>query len=89
MPNTKSAERRIRNSERKRVVNHAVKSRLRTLQSNFASLLAAGKRDEAAAALRLVSSAFDKAAKTGVVHASRASRKRSRLTLQFNKLAVK
>ena len=87
MPNTKSAARRMRGNERKRVANRRVKVRLKKLQSRFAALLAAGKKDEATKALRLVNSAFGKAAKTGVVHSATASRKQSRLALQLNKLA--
>lgn len=88
MPNTKSAERRIRNSARKQAQNKSVKSRLHTLEKRFTTLLAAGKKDEADRALRDVTSAFDKAAKTGVVHRGRADRKKSRLTGQFNRTAA-
>ncbi|MSU19926.1 MAG: 30S ribosomal protein S20 [Pedosphaera sp.] len=86
MPNTKSAERRVRNSARKQTANHSVKSRLKTLEKNYLSLASAGKKEEAASALRTVTSAFDKAAKSGVVHKSTAGRKKSRLTLKLNAL---
>jgi len=79
MPNTKSAERRMRNSERKHNQNKAVKSRLKTLERNFLASLKAGKKEDASHAFRAVSSGFDKAAKTGVIHSSMASRKKSRL----------
>jgi small subunit ribosomal protein S20 len=85
MPNTRSAERRMRNSERKRQHNIAIKSRLRTLEGKYRDLLAARKTDEAATALRAVSSALDKAAKLRVVHPGKADRKKSRLALQFNR----
>lgn len=80
MPNTKSAERRVRNSERKRVQNRAVKTRLKSLERSYEDALKGGKKDEATAAFRKISSAFDKAAKSGVVHKSKASRKKSRLS---------
>ena len=35
MPNTKSAERRMRNSQRKRLHNRSVKTKLRTLERNY------------------------------------------------------
>jgi len=85
MPNTKSAGRRMRNSARKQLQNHSVKTRLHNLERTFAELVGAGKKDEAAAALRLLSSAFDKAVKTGVVNRPMANRKKSRLTLRLNK----
>ena len=86
MPNTKSAERRMRNSARKQSANQSVKSRLHTLEKNYLASVSAGKRDEAAKALRIVISAFDKAAKTGVVHHATASRKKSRLATRLNGL---
>ena len=79
MPNTKSAERRVRNSERKHSQNKATQSRLKTLEKNFLATLKTGKKEEAAHAYRAVSSGFDKAAKTGAVHSATASRKKSRL----------
>jgi small subunit ribosomal protein S20 len=85
MPNTKSAERRMRNSARKQLRNHSVKSRLHTLEKSYLTLLGAGKREDATQALRVVSSAFDKAAKSGVVHRATADRKKSRLALRLAK----
>ena len=83
MPNTKSAERRMRNSARKRLHNRSIKSRLHSLERQYLQLLGAGKKDEAAKSLPSISSAFDKAAKTGVVHRATADRKKSRLALRL------
>ena len=85
MPNTKSAESRARNSVRRHDINNRAKSRLKTLEKSYLELLQAGKKEEAATALKAVSSALDKAAKTGSVHARKASRKKSRLTVTLNK----
>ena len=81
MPNTKSAERRMRSSERKHGHNRSVTSRLRGLEKDFRALIAGGKKDEAAKALSGVHSAFDKAVKSGVVPRPTANRKKSRLAL--------
>ena len=86
MPNTKSAERRVRSSARKQAHNRNIKLRLKKVSSAYLVLLAAGKKDEAAKALNDVSSALDKAAKVGVIHKGTASRKRSRLALALNRL---
>ena len=86
MPNTKSAERRARSSVRKHTHNRSVKSRLGTLEKAYLELVGAGKKDEATAALRGVSSALDKAAKTSVLPKSRANRKKSRLAARLNRL---
>jgi small subunit ribosomal protein S20 len=79
MPNTKSAERRMRANERKRLHNRSVKSRLRGLEKDYRALLAAGKKDEAAKVLPGLHSAFDKAAKAGALPRSAVNRKKSRL----------
>ena len=83
MPNTKSAERRMRNSARKQAHNRSAKSRLHTLERNYLELLGAGKKDDAAKVLPTVSSAFDKAAKAGVIHRATADRKKSRIALRL------
>lgn len=44
------------------------------------------EKEDAAKALQGVVSALDKAAKTGTVPKARASRKKSRLALQFNRI---
>ena len=58
MPNTTSAERRMRNSQRKHLHNLSVKSRLRRLEKNYRALLASGKKDEAVKLLPGVNSAY-------------------------------
>jgi small subunit ribosomal protein S20 len=63
MPNTKSAERRMRGSARKHLRNNSIKSRLKTLEKTYLELVESGKKDQAASTFREVSSAFDKAAK--------------------------
>lgn len=85
MPNTKSAERRMRNSARKQLQNRSIKARLHTLEKSYLELLTSGKKDDAAKSLRTLSSAFDKAAKVGVVHKATASRKKSRLAIRLAK----
>ena len=86
MPNTKSAERRMRNSARKHLHNRALKSRLKTLEKKLLAALDTGKKDDAAGALRALASALDKAAKIGVIHPNLASRKKARLTVRLNAL---
>jgi small subunit ribosomal protein S20 len=88
MPNTKSAHRRMRNSARKSLQNHTVKSRLHNLEKKYAELLGAGKKEDAAATFRVLSSTLDKAAKTGVIHRARANRSKSRLSVRLNAVAA-
>lgn len=85
MPNTKSAERRMRSNERKHLHNRSIMSRLRGLEKNYRTVLAGGKKDDAAKAFRDVASAFDKATKSGVLPRATANRKKSRLALALNR----
>ncbi len=73
----------MRNSNRKRLRNRSVASHLHTLEKGYLKVLATGKKEDAAQALRNISSAFDKAAKTGIVHRATANRKKSRLALRL------
>ena len=84
MPNTKSAERRMRNSARKRLHNRSIKSSLHQMEKKYLAILASGKKTDAAESFRNVSSAFDKAAKSGVIHKSMADRKKSRLSARLS-----
>ena len=52
MPNTKSAEHRMRNSARRHLHNQSIKSRLKTLEKKFLTLLTGAKKDETIAAWR-------------------------------------
>jgi len=85
MPNTKSAERRVRNSQRKNLQNSAVKSRLRRADKEFRAAVAAGKKDVAAKLLAGVHSAYDKAVKVGAIKRPTANRKKSRLAVSLKK----
>jgi small subunit ribosomal protein S20 len=84
MPNTKSAERRMRSNERKHMHNRSIISHLRGLEKEFRGLITGGKKTEAAKALSGVHSAFDKAVKSGVVPRATANRKKSRLQLALS-----
>jgi small subunit ribosomal protein S20 len=84
MPNTKSAERRMRANERKHQHNRSIKSHLRHLERDYRRLLVTGKKDEAAKFLPGLHSAFDKAAKAGVVPRPAVNRKKSRLAAALN-----
>ena len=77
----------MRNSARKRLHNRGVKSRLHSLERKYLAFVDAGKKSDATEALRAISSAFDKAARSGVVHWATANRKKSRLSVRL--LALK
>lgn len=76
----------MRNSARKKLHNRSIKSRLHTLEKDYLALISTGKKEDASKALRAVSSAYDKAVKSGVVHKATANRKKSRLSVRLNGL---
>ena len=74
----------MRSSARKRIHNRGIKSRLHSLERKYLALVTAGKKDDAVQALRDITSAFDKAARSGVVHRATADRKKSRLSTRLH-----
>jgi len=88
MANTRSAAKQARASERRRLHNRTIKSRLHTLEKKFLSLAEAKKATEAAEILRALSSALDKAAKVQIVTHNLANRKKSRLTARLKAAAA-
>jgi small subunit ribosomal protein S20 len=78
----------MRSNARKQLRNRSIKTRLSTLERKFATLATAGKKPEAGEALKAIIGAFDKAAKAGVIHSGTADRKKSRLTLQLNRIGT-
>jgi len=81
MPNTKSAERRMRSNARKEQHNRAITSRLRRVEKDYRALLVGGKKADATKALPGVHSTYDKAVKSGVITRATANRKKSRLAI--------
>lgn len=88
MPRTRSAAKQARASQRRRLHNKAIKSEIHTLERRVLALVEAKKASEATAALRVLTSALDKAAKTRVIHPNTASRKKSRLAARTKTLAA-
>lgn len=89
MPNTKSAEKELRKSQKRRLRNMYYRSRARTFVKKVRKLLAEGKIEEAKEALRLAISALDKAAEKGVIHKNNVARRKSRLMKLFNSYVAK
>jgi small subunit ribosomal protein S20 len=87
--NHKSAQKRARQSLKKRERNTGVKSALKTIEKRVRGAITQKDAQKAAELLRTLASRIDKAAKSGVVHANAASRKISRLATQVSALAGK
>jgi len=79
MANTRSALKRIRQNEKRRLRNKAVKSRMRTAIRKFLQIINEGDLERAQAELNRVYSEIDRAARKGVIHPNQAARRKQRL----------
>jgi len=86
MPQTQSAKKALRQSEKKRAINYQYKKKMRDLVKNLRVLIKDGKKDQAEKILPDVYKAIDKAAKKDIIKKGNASRKKSRLTIAINKI---
>ena len=84
MPNHKSAEKRVRQTERRRVINRSNRARLRTSIKELRAALDKTSSKAAADLLPETISEIDKAVQKGVLHRNAAARHKSRLTARVN-----
>ena len=89
MPNHKSAEKRVRQSERRRLVNRSNRARLRTSIKQLRAALSGGDAKEAGSLLPKTVSEIDKAVQKGVLHRNASGRNKARLTARVNQAAAK
>jgi small subunit ribosomal protein S20 len=78
MANTKSAAKRARQTEQRKLRNKSVLTGLKRQQKKLAVALSSGDRAKAQTELSALASTLDKAAKRGVVHKNLADRRKSR-----------
>jgi small subunit ribosomal protein S20 len=84
-----SAKKRVRQSEKRRMINRARKSRVKKQIKKFESTLAGGDPKAAAEQFRLTVQRLDKIASTNTMHKKTAARKKSRLAKRLNALMAK
>ncbi|MFD2333778.1 30S ribosomal protein S20 [Cohnella sp. GCM10020058] len=88
MPNIKSAIKRTKTNEKRRLRNASQKSSLRTAVKQ-ADVAVVGTDVEAAKnALQVAQKKLDKAVTKGLIHKNAASRKKSRLAKKLNALSA-
>ncbi len=87
MPHHKSAEKRLRQAEKRRVRNKGIRTDMKTNAKKVATACAAGDRAAAEAAVRVAVSAIDRACKRGVIKQNSAARKKSTVMRQVAALA--
>jgi small subunit ribosomal protein S20 len=78
MAHTKSAQKRIRQTEVRTERNRAAKSRIRTLRKKVADAVTSGDKAAASTAVSALASAVDKAAKTNLIHSNKAANIKSK-----------
>ncbi|PZE22732.1 30S ribosomal protein S20 [Paenibacillus xerothermodurans] len=88
MPNIKSAIKRVKVSEKRRLNNASHKSALRTAVKTFETAATGTNVETAKAALIAASKKLDKAASKGLIHKNAAARKKSRLAKKLNELSA-
>ncbi len=87
MANHKSAEKRIRQNEKRKVINRNNRSKLRTQIKKLRSALVATDKNASAELLAPTVSLIDKAVNKGILHRNTAARHKSRLTKHVSELA--
>ena len=84
-----SAKKRVRQNTKKRAINRARKSQVKTQVKHFEAAVSSGDFEAAKEQYRLVVSKLDKTAATSTMHKKTAARKKSRLAKKLNSLTAK
>lgn len=89
MPNHKSAEKRVRQNEKRRLINRSNRSALRTSIKKLRAALAGSDKATLNELLPETISNIDRAVQKGVLHRNAAARYKSRLTARVNQSTTK
>ncbi|MEW6361832.1 MAG: 30S ribosomal protein S20 [Pyrinomonadaceae bacterium] len=87
MANHKSAEKRVRQNEKRRKINRANRSKVRTQIKKLRAAIAHHDKEQGTALLNPTISLIDKAVNKGIIHKNTAARYKSRLTKHVANLA--
>ncbi|KIE59346.1 30S ribosomal protein S20 [Methylacidiphilum kamchatkense Kam1] len=87
MPNTKSAEKNQRKSERKRIFNLRAKKELKEQLKQLKALIDAKKKEEALSFFPTIQSLLDRLVKRKKLVANTANRKKKRLLKKIEKIS--
>ncbi len=86
MPNIKSAKKRARQSEEKRMHNKHIRSGMRTKVKAVVYAIENGDKETTIEAYKLVVPALDSSVSKGIMHKNKAARHKSRLNSRINAL---
>jgi small subunit ribosomal protein S20 len=84
-----SAKKRVRQNNKRRTINRARKSQVKTQIKHFETALSNGDLEAASEQYQLVVQKLDKTASTSTIHKRTAARKKSRLAKRLNSLKAK
>ncbi len=85
MAHSLSAKKRVRQNAKRRVINRARKSMVKTQIKHFETALGEGDMDKASEQFHLLSQRLDKVASTSTMHKNTAARIKSRMARRLNK----
>ncbi len=85
MAHHKSAVKRQRQNQKRRIRNRMVKTRIKTASKKLFQAERSGDAEAVENEFKRVKSVIDRAAKKGVIHPKTASRKKSRLARSVNR----
>ena len=88
MANIKSAEKRARQTVKRRAHNMAARSKLRTAIKSVVGAIEAGNKEEAAANLKAAVPVIDSMVNKGIIHRNKASRHKSHLNARLKELSA-
>ncbi|WP_193184719.1 30S ribosomal protein S20 [Nisaea sediminum] len=88
MAQHQSAKKRIRRNERRRVVNHARISRIRTFVKKVETAIAGGDKEAAQAAFKSAQPEMQRGVTKGVLHKNTVARKLSRLSARIKAISA-
>jgi len=83
------SKKRARQNTKRRTINRARKSQVKTQIKHFETALENGNVEAASEQFKLVTQKLDKTASTSTMHKKTAARKKSRLTKRLNALKAK
>ena len=86
MPHHKSAEKRLRQTEKRTAINRARMSRVRTFVKKVETAIETGDKAEAQSAFQVAQPELHRATTKGVMHKNTVARKLSRLAARINSL---
>ena len=84
MPNTRSARKQVRVTQRRQLRNKSIKSLCKTNITKAEGLIFSGELESAQEAAVAAISSLDRAAEKGVIHPNNAARRKSRLMKKLN-----